>query len=377
MVVIRDSMAEDLKAAREKHARLRAQINAIGVPVITPAPAVRKMEHPSISVSEKKPESVVQDEVAIKDEYAGNASYELFKNRQPDFMKKLAEMETEERASQIEIDSAKREAAMKGKSADKAPEEVKTEPLADVPNMLEARAMKPVEAYREKIEAVPEIVRKEQGAVLASDQADEVSAAVKVPRSGSFSGDIASLKQEVISKLGLKRVLTLVFILLLLFAGGIAALKYKSGLTAKNQVDVNILFPEDLSKVKNDMDATRIKSVNTLAKAVVIYHIEMRTDLPVSETYIKLNEVNPVTDYFKEALKKYGKSEDLLLDPRNPGYYYSYRSVDGQNIEFSAHLEDTGSERCANQDPCLFQVVLTAENIQDIEKYLDSYKKSL
>jgi nitrogen fixation protein FixH len=331
MVVIRDSMAEDLRAAREK--RTSAEVEGVRVP-----PAPHKLELPS--VPEVKTPADSADEIPIRDEYQGNASYELFKKNQPDFLKKLAEMEAEEK------------------------------PLAAVTETATSAAAQTAEKV-----AADENNANAPGDDMQGVFADPEPGAEKVP--GSFQSDLHSLRTEVLSRLGIKRVLLLLIILIAIFLGGVELLKHKSGMVGESKPAASNLFAEDLSTVKNDMDAARIKSVNTLAKAVVLYHIEERTDLPVSESYIKLNEVNPVTDFFKEALKKYGKSEDLLLDPRNPGYYYSYRSVDGQNIEFSAHLEDTGSARCANQDPCLFRVVLSAENIAEIERNLDQYKQSL
>ena len=137
------------------------------------------------------------------------------------------------------------------------------------------------------------------------------------------------------------------------------------------------LFAEDFSGVTDENDIARMNDIMTIAKTAALYHIEEAADLPVSENFIKLNEENPVTDFLKRALARYGKSESLLFDPRDPGFYYTYQSSDGMGIALSARLEDLESARCAEQDPCLYGVVLTEEDIRGMDLNLQQYKQSL
>jgi hypothetical protein len=163
--------------------------------------------------------------------------------------------------------------------------------------------------------------------------------------------------------------------MMLLFFATMYVLKERSQQAAAPQGKAGT-FLSDTSKVGNANDATRIKSLDAIAQAAALYHIEERADLPVSPSYIRLDEANEVSDFFKRALSAYGKPENLLLDPRAPGYYYTYRSLDGMSLELGAHIEDSSSIDCTNQDPCLYRKVLLEEDISKVRQDLDTYKQS-
>lgn len=63
---------------------------------------------------------------------------------------------------------------------------------------------------------------------------------------------------------------------------------------------------------------------------------------PVSKTAVKLNENNYITNEIKSAIS----NEDIPLDPKNPEYYYVYKSLDGKNFELTARLENINNSKC-------------------------------
>lgn len=217
------------------------------------------------------------------------------------------------------------------------------------------------------------------GIVSDLDRADWRTSMDEERESGDFRKDMLSARNEIISKVGRKRIVYIVLILIVLAVASAYVLKNRngSGNNKKNNANAVNLFADDSSNIKNVNDSQRVKNLTIVAKVAVIYHLEEKADLPVSTSYIKLDEVNPVTDFLKSALEKYGKPDSLLLDPRDPGFYYTYRSMDGQNVEFDAHIEDTASINCTNQDPCLFRKILTEDDMKMVNLNFDQYKQSL
>lgn len=133
---------------------------------------------------------------------------------------------------------------------------------------------------------------------------------------------------------------------------------------------------EDRIKAMQDInDKLRIDNMTTMANLAVVYHLEQKADLPVSATFVKLNENNPVSEFLQEVLLKYGEPAGLLFDPTNPAYYYGYRSVDGKNIEFSARIENETSELCrVGVSPCIYTKVITEADMTMMSEDLEKYK---
>lgn len=143
--------------------------------------------------------------------------------------------------------------------------------------------------------------------------------------------------------------------------------------------NTNTTVPEsdyDKAKVAQDVnDKLRVDTLNHIAQMAVVYHLEQKADLPVSAAYVKLNESNPVSDFLKDALSKYGSPAELLLDPKNPDYYYAYHCADGKNIELSARLEnETGTYCQTGSSPCIYKKTITEAEMQVMSRDLEKYK---
>jgi hypothetical protein len=143
--------------------------------------------------------------------------------------------------------------------------------------------------------------------------------------------------------------------------------------TGNNAVPVN---DASGAKVKNANDSIRLEKIDTIADAVAAYFLQDKVDLPISPIYTKLSEDNPVSQFVKDALKKSDKPEDTMLDPKNPDFYFAYKSVDGENIELTARMEDEASAACvkdsANPDICVFSKVLSEDDINKMGVTPDS-----
>lgn len=132
---------------------------------------------------------------------------------------------------------------------------------------------------------------------------------------------------------------------------------------------------EEKAAIANDV--LRRKNLETITNTTIVYCLEEKVDLPISPNYTKLNENNPVSELVKEALKKYEKSEDLLIDPREPDFYFAYKSSDGRNIEFTARMEEKNSLYCEeeiSEGYCLFKEVLSEEDVNEMGADLEKYK---
>lgn len=134
----------------------------------------------------------------------------------------------------------------------------------------------------------------------------------------------------------------------------------------------------DYKKMKAAQDVNdklRVDSLAVIARMAAVYHLEQKADLPVSPAYAKLNEDNPVSEFLKEALVRYGNSASVLLDPKNPDYYYAYRSADGKSIEISARLENETGKYCqVGASPCIYKEVITEAKMMEMSADLESYK---
>lgn len=130
---------------------------------------------------------------------------------------------------------------------------------------------------------------------------------------------------------------------------------------------------DPFADVKNRNDAARMRSVTIIAETLAVYHLEEKADLPISSAYVKLNHDNPVSELMKDALKRYGKDENILRDPDGDDNYYAYRSEDGLSFELSTKLEDWESYDCSSE-PCIFRKVMGEKDFQIMAMDLEQYK---
>jgi Na+-transporting methylmalonyl-CoA/oxaloacetate decarboxylase gamma subunit len=122
-------------------------------------------------------------------------------------------------------------------------------------------------------------------------------------------------------------------------------------------------------------DKLRAENLTRIAELAVVYHLEQKADLPITASYAKLNETNPVSQYLRQALSRYGQSAAILLDPKNPEFYYAYRSADGRSIELSARMENEAGRYCEyGQSPCIYKVAITEAQMQEMNLDLERYK---
>ncbi|MFA7170437.1 MAG: hypothetical protein WC180_00430 [Candidatus Paceibacterota bacterium] len=142
-----------------------------------------------------------------------------------------------------------------------------------------------------------------------------------------------------------------------------------------NATNVQESAADKLKASQNVNDRLRVGNLINIAQLAVVYHLEQKADLPVSATYVKLNENNPVTEYLKDALIRYGNSTGILLDPKDPDFYYAYISVDGRSIELSARIENEDGEYCdGGGSPCIYKKTITEAQMAEMSSDLERYK---
>lgn len=122
-------------------------------------------------------------------------------------------------------------------------------------------------------------------------------------------------------------------------------------------------------------DALRLERVANFANTLIQYSLEMNTSFPVSATYTKLNEANAVSDLMRKALVRSKQEESLLLDPKNPEFYFAYRSLDGKEFEFTARMEIIADHDCAQEDfdkggICIYKYIMDEEMIISVQNIL-------
>lgn len=229
---------------------------------------------------------------------------------------------------------------------------------------------------------------KESARRVFSYQEDVKNIASQVLQGGS-SGDgidkekkseknLANARRRIAARLGRKGVA--IVLVAIALAGGTFYILWsrKSAEDAAMKRNIAVNLPpvkEDISKIADSNDAIRINNLTELANVAVLYHIEHGADLPISRSYIKLNENNPVTEFLRDALRRYNEPEKFMNDPRHPDFYYAYRSADGNSIEFTARLEDPeSSSQCKNEDVCIYRKILIEEDIDNMSDHIENYK---
>lgn len=154
-------------------------------------------------------------------------------------------------------------------------------------------------------------------------------------------------------------------------------------LEAEEEVAQEEIIPESEYVVDNTAeiqaqkanDALRLERVANFANTLIQYSLETNTSFPVSATYIKLNEANTVSDLMRKALVRGKQEESLLLDPKNPDFYFAYRSLDGKEFEFTARMEVVADHDCAQEDfdkggICVYRYVMSQEMITSVRNIL-------
>jgi hypothetical protein len=122
-------------------------------------------------------------------------------------------------------------------------------------------------------------------------------------------------------------------------------------------------------------DALRLERVSNFANTLIQYSLETNTAIPVSETYSKLNETNAISDLMSKALARDKQEESILLDPKNPEFYFAYKSLDGKEFEFTSRMEAVADHDCAQEDfdrsgICVYRYVMDEEMIASVKNIL-------
>ncbi|MFA7170187.1 MAG: hypothetical protein WC178_05060 [Candidatus Paceibacterota bacterium] len=187
----------------------------------------------------------------------------------------------------------------------------------------------------------------------------------------------AGKKSGFVNNLKRGNLLFIIVLIALLIIFSTILLKRKSNEDYLPSVDVSDESEnkkvDPFADIDNQNDATRMRNITVLANIAAVYHLEEKADLPISIEYVKLNEDNPVSEFMKDALNRYGKETEIMLDPAGGSSYFAYRSEDGLSIEISAMLEDIDSYDCV-EDPCIFKKVLTDEDLRIMSLDLEQYK---
>ena len=62
---------------------------------------------------------------------------------------------------------------------------------------------------------------------------------------------------------------------------------------------------DDRIKALQDInDKLRIDNLTKIGQLAAVYHLEQKADLPITATFVKLNESNPVTEFLQDVLLK-------------------------------------------------------------------------
>lgn len=172
-------------------------------------------------------------------------------------------------------------------------------------------------------------------------------------------------------------ILILILIFIIVLAKSITSMDDSApAKSEKGKIPAVQLSEADKLRLAQDVnDELRVKNLARIAELAAVYHLEQKADLPVSPSLVKLSESNPVSDYLRQALARYGQAAEILLDPKDPDYYYAYRSADGRTIEFSARIENEDGKYCAyGQNPCIYKKTISAEEMQKMNLDLEKYK---
>ncbi|MEA1936524.1 MAG: hypothetical protein U9N04_00200 [Patescibacteria group bacterium] len=130
--------------------------------------------------------------------------------------------------------------------------------------------------------------------------------------------------------------------------------------SAKDKVmDANNKYEESINSAEESFEDTiknrdkqRVLDLYSISK-MLKRHKEENGIYPVSYTSTKLNENNQVTRKIKSA----NENADIPVDPNDPSYYYSYKSVNGKSFEIAARLENMEDKDCEIvNNMCIYKI---------------------
>lgn len=205
-----------------------------------------------------------------------------------------------------------------------------------------------------------------------------------------------SVKKSRIKSMGLLLLMALIFILLAYFLYSSYVQKEKDQENAlvnesaeqNPAVEQEALVPEEVLpqseyivdnsgeiQAQKFNDALRLERVSNFANALIEYCMETNTPIPISAKYVKLNEVNAISDLMRKALARDKQAEAILLDPKNPESYFAYRSLDGKEFEFTAKMEIIADHDCAEEDfknsgICVYRYIVDEETVSSVQNIL-------
>lgn len=371
--MIKSSMEEDLRRAAQA-----------APPDSSPSSPSPEKAVPSATA----PASSAADPDVIEDDYAGNLAY--LKNRaesgdtapQPELEPQHAAKniavpeEVQTPASEtIRAETAPGLPAVAAPAIEKIPEPEDALPSETIPGAepVTSDVEEPAAVMEKVLPSSPELtgeMEPDGPRPLAGEPASPPSANM-----AQLQKNLGGVVPQKKIRLGANRNFLLIFVLIvLLIALSVFLWQRRSEEAATFSSGTKESAPVDaFADVRNRNDATRMQNLTTLANLLAVYHLEEKADLPLSADYVKLDEDNPVSEFVRQALRRYGKSEELLRDPAGAGNYYAYRSSDGMSFELSAKLEDRASNGCSS-DPCLFQKTIRAEDLAIMSLDTEQYK---
>ena len=119
--------------------------------------------------------------------------------------------------------------------------------------------------------------------------------------------------------------------------------------------DLEIIFEGNIEEKIKMRDEWRISHLNTIFTMLQFYKTKNET-YPVSKMTVRLKN-NYITDKLESI-----SSESIPLDPKDPEYYYSYQSSDGESFELTARLENIDHPDCdleikAGSNICIYRLL--------------------
>ncbi|MDF1498354.1 MAG: hypothetical protein P1P85_03305 [Patescibacteria group bacterium] len=108
-----------------------------------------------------------------------------------------------------------------------------------------------------------------------------------------------------------------------------------------------------LGNIVEANDSKRKSNLVDIKLALQLYASDNNGKYPVSIDAIKLNDEN--SSVVKEFIKY--TSIENMKDPKDPDFYYTYKSLDGSGFELSARLENISDKDCEMTDSiCIYKV---------------------
>ena len=104
--------------------------------------------------------------------------------------------------------------------------------------------------------------------------------------------------------------------------------------------NINDMEEEALSSSIIERDSQRVSDLRLISVMIENYKMKIGS-YPLSHTIIKLSGDNSVV----RKIKVYSNTE-IPVDPKDPDYYYGYKSLDGESFELTARLENVDDPRC-------------------------------